>query len=63
MESSLISDYADACHHNLRIGNVAFLELCCVEGENFDELAGARSVRVNVNNVAIDFVALRIIGQ
>ncbi|KAL2470049.1 hypothetical protein Adt_38185 [Abeliophyllum distichum] len=44
MESSLISEFADACHDNLRISNVAVLESCSVEGENFDKLADAHSV-------------------
>ncbi|CAI9756937.1 unnamed protein product [Fraxinus pennsylvanica] len=39
MESSLISEFADACHHNLRVSNITFLEPCSVKGENFDKIA------------------------
>lgn len=60
MESSLISEFADACQHNLQLSNIAFLESCSVEGRNFDRIADVHSVHVNVNNDAINFVALRI---
>ncbi|CAK9144890.1 unnamed protein product [Ilex paraguariensis] len=44
MEHSLISEFAETCGHDLGVGNIAFLESCLVEGENFEKLAGLHSV-------------------
>ncbi|XP_022849142.1 uncharacterized protein LOC111371405 [Olea europaea var. sylvestris] len=44
MESSLISEFADACQHNLQLSNIAFLDSCSVEGRNFDKIADVHSV-------------------
>ncbi|XP_057956281.1 uncharacterized protein LOC131149658 [Malania oleifera] len=44
MESSLISGFTETCGHDLGVNNVAFLESCSVEGDNFGKLSDLPSV-------------------
>ncbi|KAJ4972161.1 hypothetical protein NE237_005260 [Protea cynaroides] len=44
MESSLMSGFTEACGHQLVVGDIAFLESCSIEGENFKKLADLHSV-------------------
>ncbi|KAA8537362.1 hypothetical protein F0562_026951 [Nyssa sinensis] len=44
MEDSLISEFTETCGHDFGLRNVAFLESCSVEGENFEKLADFNSV-------------------
>ncbi|KAJ4723993.1 2-C-methyl-D-erythritol 4-phosphate cytidylyltransferase [Melia azedarach] len=45
MESSLVSEFTEACGHDFEVSNVAFSESCTVEGENFLKLADLQSFR------------------
>lgn len=49
MESSLVSEFTEACGHDFEVSNVAFSESCTVEGENFLKLADLQSFRVSYN--------------
>ncbi|XP_024047579.1 uncharacterized protein LOC18051528 isoform X2 [Citrus clementina] len=44
MESSLFSEFTEACVDDFKVANVAFSESCTVEGENFLKLADLHSV-------------------
>ncbi|XP_043691855.1 uncharacterized protein LOC122642445 [Telopea speciosissima] len=44
MESSLMSGFTEACGHQEGLGDIAFLESCSVEGEDFKKLADLHSV-------------------
>ncbi|KAG8387402.1 hypothetical protein BUALT_Bualt02G0017800 [Buddleja alternifolia] len=50
IETSLISEFADACEHNLGISNIAVVGSCSVEGENFDKLEDIHSVHGYLNS-------------
>lgn len=47
MESSLFSEFTEACVDDFKVANVAFSESCTVEGENFLKLADLHSVHVS----------------
>ncbi|XP_043691463.1 uncharacterized protein LOC122642112 [Telopea speciosissima] len=44
MESSLISGFTETCGHQLGVSDIAFLESCSAEGEDFKKLADLNSV-------------------
>ncbi|OVA03908.1 hypothetical protein BVC80_1321g55 [Macleaya cordata] len=44
MESSLLSGFTETCAHGLGINNIAFLESCSIEAEDFKKLADIPSV-------------------
>lgn len=46
MESSLLSEFAETCGHDLGASNVAFTESCSVEGANFEKLEDIHSIHV-----------------
>ncbi|GAA0139184.1 transferase [Lithospermum erythrorhizon] len=44
IESSLISEFADACGQNLEMDNIVFSESCSLEGDNFKKLSDVNAV-------------------
>lgn len=47
MESSLVSEFTEACVDDFKVANVALSESCSVEGENFLKLEDLQSVHVS----------------
>ncbi|KAL3828849.1 hypothetical protein ACJIZ3_017651 [Penstemon smallii] len=45
IESSLITEFASTCQHNLGISNIALMGSCSIDGENFDKLEDIHSVQ------------------
>lgn len=44
LESSLLSEFAETCGHDLGASNVAFTDSCSVEGANFEKLEDIHSI-------------------
>ncbi|PIM97362.1 hypothetical protein CDL12_30167 [Handroanthus impetiginosus] len=50
IESSLVSEFADACQHKFGISRVVLVGSCSVEGENFDKLNDIHLVYDYINS-------------
>ncbi|KAJ4980108.1 hypothetical protein NE237_010888 [Protea cynaroides] len=59
MESSLISGFRETCRHQLGVSDVALLESCSAEGEDFKKLADLNSV----NDYLLSRMDQRLKGQ
>lgn len=45
VESSLVSEFAETCGHNLA-GEVAFMESCSLDGGNYEKLSDLKTFQV-----------------
>ncbi|GAA0168238.1 hypothetical protein Leryth_003841 [Lithospermum erythrorhizon] len=52
IESSLISEFADACEHDLEMDNIAFSESCSLESDNYKKLSDVRAVHDHLISMA-----------
>ncbi|XP_059628712.1 uncharacterized protein LOC132271379 [Cornus florida] len=59
VENYLISEFTETCGHDFGLKNVAFLDSCSVEGENFEKLADFDSV----NDYVVSRMEKRPTGQ
>lgn len=60
MENSLVSGISETCGQDFGFSNVAFLESCSIEGENFQKLANLQSFHVNqFDNYVLYYILFR----